>query len=200
MGANLSCSANLTEKSDKVGVVLTVCDPGWFDKESEYQISNSPTRTANLVFRGDDLNFLARVLYAESSGSMQLADSDERAKEKSAILGVKHFRLNRTDYPNRNRPLTFRAVCEAPGQFESVFKNTKKFADSSVESYERLSKYECGDLKEAIEAVRLFMANGPDEKYIFDNFRGGAGSQGERIGLSRFWLSKFGKAAYEKEK
>lgn len=192
-------NVKLTEKSDQSGVTISICDPKWFDKRDSLQIGNSPPRTASVKFSGDDLNFVARVLYAESSGSMQLPDKEQRDKEKQAILNVKHFRLNRAGYPNRVKAMTFKAVCEAPGQFESVYGSSPKFSGSTYDQADNLKKSECSDLVEAIEAVRFFIRNGPDSDLIFDNFRGGKGSRGATIGLSRFWLSDEGKKLYEKD-
>lgn len=191
-------SVKLTPTSDKSGAMVSICNPEWFDKRDLFQISNAPARTAAINFSGDDLNFVARVLYAESSGSMQLSDKNERHKEKQAILGVKHFRLNRVGYPNKVKAMTFKEVCEAPGQFESVYGSSPKFSKSSYGQVENMKKLECSDLGEAIDAIRIFLLNGPDPDLIFDNFRGGKGTRGETIGLSRFWLSDEGKRLYEK--
>ena len=123
-----------------------------------------------------------------------------RLKEKEAILNVKHFRLNRVGYPNRNKAQTFSAVCNAPNQFESVYEPSRKFSGSDKESFALLKKSECRDLAESIEAISLFLASGPNDEYIFDNFRGGKGKRGTTIGLSRFFLSDGGKKMYENEK
>lgn len=110
----LKKEGNLTPLSDKNGIVISICELSWFDKREMLKISNAPGRTALLEFSGDDLNFVARVLYAESAGSAQVKDSAERAKEKEAILNVKHFRLNRAGYPNRVKAQTFTEVCKPP--------------------------------------------------------------------------------------
>lgn len=199
MGDSIAATGKLTPKADTNGIVVQICDPGWFQKNATFRIQNAPPRTANLEFNGSDLNFLARVLYAESSGSAQLKDRDERANEKQAILNVKHFRLNRQGYPNRTKAMNFTEVCEAPNQFESVYAASPKFAGSAASSHESLNKLECRDLAEAIEAVRYFIDHGPDKELVFDNFRGGKGSRGKVIGLSRFWLSNVGETLYEKD-
>jgi hypothetical protein len=189
----------LTPTSDKKGIEIYICDPGWFDVKKKYMISNAPNRTAALELSGADLNFVARVLYAESSGSAQEKDKAERAKEKAAILNVKHFRLNRAGYPNRVKAKTFTEVCKAPNQFESVYASSAKFSGSEINTYFQLKKAECGDLAEAIEAVREFISSGPKSEYLYDNFRGGKGARGKTIGLTRFWLSKEGGEFYAKE-
>ena len=184
----------LTALADKQGHEILICDPPWFDAAKKFKIANGPARTAALEFSGSDLNFLARVLYAEASGSGQLTDKQERDKEKAAIMNVNHFRLNRKGYPNNVYVAkTFREVCEAPGQFESVFAGTPKYTKSERSSAMNLKKSECADLCEAIDAIKAFLAAGPDEKYQFDNFRGYAPSgKGSHIGRSRFWLSPGG--------
>lgn len=195
----LSKTGELTPKSDKKGIEIFVCDPGWFDKKDNLKIANATSRTADLEFSGSDLNFVARVLYAESAGSAQLKDLAERAQEKEAILNVKYFRLNRIGYPNRVKAKTFTDVCKAPNQFESVYASSPKFAGSDVNSYLRLIDKECADLAEAIAAVRTFMKKGPNKDFVFDNFRGGKGNRGKTIGLTRFFLSDEGRKMHEKE-
>lgn len=184
----------LTDKSDKQGIEILVCDPGWFDPRKKYKISNAPDRTALFEFGGADLNFMARVLYAEASGTGQLSDKNARDNEKEAILNVKHFRLNRTDYPNhRIISKTFREVCEAPGQFESVFAGKPKFLHSDTPDYNKLIKAECTDLAEAIEAVKKFLKTGPNSAYLYDGFLGySPNGAGIHIGRSRFFLSAVG--------
>ncbi len=126
----------LTSTADKSGCLIKICDPGWFDPKAKFKISNAPERTAHLVFTGEDLNFAARVLYAEASGAAQLTDKSERDKEKAAILNVKHFRLNRPGYPNNKYiAKTFLEVCKAPNQFESVYARSPKFTIDLVPVY-----------------------------------------------------------------
>ena len=190
----------LTPVADKQGHEILICDPEWFDDKKKFKVANAPARTATLEFSGSDLNFLARVLYAEASGSAQLAAKQERDKEKAAIMNVNHFRLNRKGYPNNSYVAkTFREVCEAPGQFESVFAGTPKYAKSEPSAAMQLKKAECADLEEAIEAIKTFLAAGPDDQYQYDNFRGYAPKgQGTHIGRSRFWLSAGGSLILKK--
>lgn len=189
----------LTDKSDTKGVDVLVCDPGWFDKRDSFKIANAPKRTAELAFTGLDLNYAARVLYAEASGSAQLTDKPTRMKEKEAILNVKHFRLNRAGYPNAIKAKSFSEVCTAKNQFESVYAGSPKFSGSAPDLFERLKKAECSDLAECVGAIKAFLAAGPNKDMVYDNFRGGAGSRGEVIGKSRFFLSPGGKKMYENE-
>lgn len=186
--------ATLTPRSDKKGRDVYVCVPEWFDDSKKYKITNAPPRTASLEFTGTDLNFMARVLYAEASGAQQLRDKAERDREKSAIMNVNHFRLNRKGYPNRTYIATsFEMVCMAPGQFESVFGTKPKFLNSTRAKVAMLGQYECSDLEESLAAVRAFLANGPDPNYRFDGFRGyNPKGDGKHIGRSRFFLSTTG--------
>lgn len=187
-------NAELTPKPDKKGVEIFICDPPWFDEQKKFKIANAPPRTAGLDIDGSDLNFMARVLYAEASGSFQLTDKKERDKEKSAIMNVNHFRLNRRGYPRDPYVAkNFRMVCKAPGQYESVFANKDKFALSDKPASGKLTKSECIDLCEAIHAVLSFINEGPCIDFQFDNFRGyDPSGYGQHIGRSRFWLSNGG--------
>jgi len=188
--------APLTPVSDKNGSHVFMCELEWFDERKKYVIANAPERTAKLEFPGSDLNFLARVLYAEASGSAQLPDKAERDKEKAAIMSVNHFRLNRPGYPRNNYIATsFKMVCEAPGQFESVYAKSDKFIGSAKGRVESLGKSECSDLEECIEAIKTFLEKGPDPQYKFDNFRGYMkNGPGTHVGRSRFFLSDAGAA------
>jgi hypothetical protein len=191
----------LTPLPDKKGVVVLLCDPGWFDVRKKYKISNAPERTSSLEFDGGDLNFLARVLYAEASGTAALPDKAERDKEKEAIMNVNHFRLNRPYYPRRDYvATTFSLVCKAPGQFESVFANKPKFLNSIDPAYNHLIKTECADLSESIEAIKNFLIKGPNADYLYDGFLGySANGRGTHIGRSRFFLSERGKEFIAKD-
>lgn len=191
----------MTAKSDKVGIEVLICAPSWFDENKQFKIANAPARTASLSFGGADLNFAARVLYAEASGAAQLPDKDIRDKEKQAILNVMHFRLNRGGYPTYSYiAKSFQEVGRARQQFESVNPGTPKFNNSAPPTVQSMTKKECADISEAIEAVRTFIANGPDNiKYLYDNFRGYKPTgKGEHIGRSRFWMSSTGQKLHEK--
>ena len=119
--ASPKTSGKITPKSDKTGIEINVCQIAWFDSAKTYTIANAPARTSALTFTGDDLNYFARVLYAESSGSQDLTDLDDRKTEKEALINVFHFRLNRKGYPSsRYIATTFSMVCNAPNQFQSV--------------------------------------------------------------------------------
>lgn len=184
----------LTPTSDKKGIDIYICDPDWFDEKKKFKVVNAPNRNVAFEYSGFDLNFLARVLFAEASGSAKLIEKNERDAEKEAILNVKFFRLGRTDYPDwRVKSKTFTEVCSAPGQFESVGPPpTSKFRDSTKSHVEKFDKKECSDFIESIDAIKRFLDAGPNTAYAYDNFRGGSGSRGTTIGRSRFWLSTTG--------
>ena len=189
-------SGKITPKSEKNGIELNVCQIAWFDSAKTYTIANAPARTSALIFTGDDLNYFARVLYAESSGSQDLTALDDRKTEKEALINVFHFRLNRKGYPSsRYIATTFSMVCNAPNQFQSVVPNpSPKLRKSATPAFRNLAKMECADLQEAVDAIQAFLASGPNKKYVYDNFRAGSsGTAGTRIGGSRFWLSSVGK-------
>lgn len=185
----------------KKGIVVNICHVTWFNKTDQFTIANAPERTANLSFTGDDLNFLSRVVYAESSGSGMLPDKDKRDKEKEAIINVIHFRLNRRGYPRNDYiARTFSAVCRAANQFVSVTPTPSPKVVSSAEPvYTSLNKGDCSDLQEAIDAVKKFMGTGPNQDYAFDNFVAGHSSKKGRvnIGGTHFWLSHTGKEMYD---
>ena len=187
-------NGQLTPMLDKKGIDIYICDPDWFDEKKKFKVANSPDRNVAFEYSGFDLNFLARVLFAEASGSAKLTKKDERDAEKEAVLNVKFFRLGRTDYPDwRVKSKTFTEVCSAPGQFESVGPPpTSKFRDSTKNHVEKFDKKECSDFIESIDAIKRFLDAGANSTYAYDNFRGGSGSRGITIGRSRFWLSTTG--------
>ena len=75
----------LTPTSDKKGIEIYICDPGWFDEKRKFKVANSPNRNVAFEYSGFDLNFLARVLFAEASGSAKLVEKKERDAEKEAM-------------------------------------------------------------------------------------------------------------------
>ncbi|WP_156954581.1 hypothetical protein [Paraburkholderia acidipaludis] len=194
--SNPAKSGKVTPKHDTKGIEVSICQVSWFDKTSTFTIANSPARTAALSFSGDDLNYFARVLYAESSGAGALPDLSDRKQEKEALINVFYFRLNRKGYPtNHYVATTFTMVCNAPNQFQSVMPHpAAKLVKSADPGYASLNKAECSDLQESIDAIRDFISAGPNAAYTYDNFRAGSsGTHGTTIGGSRFWLSTVGK-------
>ncbi len=178
------------------------CNPKWFDKTKSYSVSK-PTSAANaLTFTGDDLNFLARMLYAEATGSGACPDANERKKEKTAILHVCYFRIGRKGYPSNSYiAKTFTDVAKAPGQFESVFKSNKKLDNSAESVCKSLGVKECADLAEALAAVNEFLSSGPNFKaYPFDKFLASTGRAGwVKYGGNEFSLFPAMKDAMAKE-
>lgn len=186
----------MTATTDKAGVQLYVCQTAWFEKNESYRISSTPARTSGLTFSGADLNYFARCLYAESSGSHSLPNVEDRKAEKEALINVFYFRLNRKGYPtNRYIATSFSMVCDAPNQFQSIQPTpSPKLRNSAPGEASRLNQMECADLQECIGAITAFLAGGPNSQYIYDNFRAGSsGTRGTTIGGSRFWLSEVGK-------
>lgn len=178
------------------------CNPSWFDKTQSYAISNPTSSAKGLRFTGEDLNFLARVLYAEATGSGACPAADERKKEKAAILHVFYFRIGRKGYPSNSYVAnTFTDVAKAPGQFESVFKASNKFKNSAESICQSLWPTECADFEEALVAVKEFLASGPDFKaYPFDKFLAASGRQGwVKYGGNEFSLFPAMKQAMEQE-
>jgi hypothetical protein len=172
--ATISKDAPITETADQSGCRVAVCCPTWFDRRKEFKVANPAKHAANLNFSGADLNFAARVLYAEATGSQVGVASSDLASEKQAILHVMYFRLNRKGYPSNAYVATsFQMVGEAPKvQFESVAKDKPKFSSTSPVNVSKLRVAECADLQACIDAVQMFLSSGPDYvKYPFDEFR-----------------------------
>lgn len=164
----------LTELSDQSGCAVNVCCPPWFDRSKTFQVSAASAHASRLSFNGHDLNFAARVLYAEATGSQSGFADAVLAEEKQAILHVMYFRLNRRGYPSNSYVATsFQMVGEAPKvQFESVARDKPKFARTDLISSPKLPRAECADLKKCLLAIQAFVANGPDfKKFPFDEFR-----------------------------
>ncbi|HEY1996370.1 hypothetical protein [Paraburkholderia sp.] len=186
----------MTAKADKAGVSLHICQTSWFEKNKTYFISNPSPRTSDLSFSGADLNYFARCLYGESSGSQSLPDINDRKSEKEALVNVFYFRLNRKGYPtNRYIATSFTMVCDARNQFQSIQPTpSPKLRSSAPGESSHLNKMECADLQECIDAITTFLAVGPNNRYVYDNFRSrSSGTHGVVIGGSRFWLSPKGK-------
>lgn len=178
------------------------CYPKWFDKANSYSISNPTAAAKGLTFIGEDLNFLARMLYAEATGSGACPDASERKKEKAAILHVCYFRIGRKGYPSNNYVAkTFTDVAKAPGQFESVFKENKKLKNSDESVCKSLGPMDCADLDEALAAVNEFLTSGPNFKaYPFDKFLASTGRAGwVKYGGNEFSLFPAMKDAMAKE-
>lgn len=194
----LSRTAAITPVADQSGCTVEMCCPSWFDKRDMFSITNAPKFAAGLKFSGEDLNFAARVLYAEASGSRLGFSADELKAEKQAILHVMYFRLNRKGYPsNTYVATTFRMVGEAPQlQFESVARAKPKFTACATPDAGKLAKAECTDLQSCIQAVKDFVATGPDfDAYPYDEFRDiRSRPQWTAIAGNAFHLTKLGQS------
>lgn len=207
-----STTTALTPTSDKKGFEVKICCPSWFDKRDEFEVKQAPTHLANLKFSGTDLNYLARVVYAEASGSEMVRDETVRIREKLAIVHVMYNRLNVPGFdPNnwtKGKFTTFTGVASAVKklkggglsgtQFESVIgtdgTGTSKFKSTDNSDCEQLNKVNCNDFDECFKAVKKFIDEGPKADLDFDNFRAaGSGTppKGQTvIGRNRFWKMK----------
>lgn len=173
-------SGPVTTTSDTNGITVKICSPDWFIKSKFYEVKSPTDEAKDVKFSGDDLNFLARMIYAEATGSGACKDAAERSKEKAAILHVCYFRIGRKGYPSNSYiARSFTEVAKAPGQFESVFKANRKLSSSAESVCESLKAVECTDLEECLKAVRTFIETGPDYKaFPFDKFLASTGRAG----------------------
>jgi len=188
--------------SDPKSQAAKSCSPKWFEKNSSYSIAKETEAAKGLTFTGDDLNFLARMLYAEATGAAACPDANERKNEKAAILHVCYFRIGRKGYPSNSYiAKTFTEVAKAPGQFESVFKANKKLQNSEESVCKSLAAKECADLEEALAAVNDFIKSGANYKtYPFDKFLASTGRTGwVKYGGNEFSLFAAMKDAMTKE-
>lgn len=176
----VTAQAALTPKAERAGAVVRICRPDWFDAAQTWAVNRPLPDAAALTFPGEDLNFLARALYAEASGRGAVTDEATRSREKRAILHVCYFRLLRRGYPNNAYVArSFTDVLKAPGQFESVFAANRKLDHSRAAVAEGLPAGDCADLCEALAAVRQFLAAGPDYRaFPYDRFLAAAGRKG----------------------
>lgn len=195
-------NSKLTATTDQTGEKITACFPDWFDRAKRHKVTNASRISEHLDYSGDDLNFFARVLYAESSGSVRCPDAATRQEEKIAIIHVTYFRINRKGYPsNKYIATNFTDVCKAPGQFETVFASNAKFDNSAIALCNKLNESDCGNLMESLNAIRLFLENGPNfRKYPYDTFLQGKGRKGwTKIGGTDFKLFDGSQEAMQKE-
>jgi RHS repeat-associated protein len=136
-------------------------------------------------FTGSEINFAARAVFAEASGSLQVGAS-ESTKEMYAIASVIY---NRLDNPGFGALPTLSEVLRAEDQFQAVtgtHTQTRKFRSSDSFHSARLSPENCDDLNRALHAMLSVVINGPTNSYTFFK-KAGPGSQGRRIGGSVFW-------------
>lgn len=207
-----SKTAKMTPVTDKTGVSMQICAIAAFNDGERYQVENAAVDKATLQFDGTDLNYLARVLFAEASGSSMIPDADTRLKEKLAIINVMYNRISVVGYDpndwNHGKFTTFKGVASAVRilanghlsgvQFASVIGTdgggTPKFKSVDGRGYEHLKKTDCADFIECFDAIRKFLASGPDQTLDYDNFRASGSAKPPAgqvvIGGNRFWKMK----------
>ena len=80
--------------------------------------------------------------------------------------------MNRKGYPNNAyKAQSFTQVINAKNQFASVDPKDKKMIASTANKCATLLSVECQDLEDSIQAVKDFIASGPDyHKYPYDSF------------------------------
>jgi hypothetical protein len=135
------------------------CDPGWYDDGTSYTVSWHGT---DLTFTGADLNMAARVVFAEASGTAEAVAGNytsQLGNERLVTAAAIFNRIGVSGYPTREKLQTLTAVVNASNQYESVFNNTRKFANSdpSSKGYSKLSDADCNDLRAAMNAVKKLM-------------------------------------------
>ena len=167
------------------------CDPGFFDQNQNFTISGDPN---NRSFTGSDLNFAARVVFAESS-SLTSGRGDEINRERSAIASVLYNRIGAVGFPDRRARTTFEGVAEAPGAFASI--GGAKLNSSAPGHYQNLQEAvvnsrgqvyggDCNDLRSSVDSIRRLVNFGA--QYGYTQFRSAATrGQGTVIGGNRFW-------------
>jgi hypothetical protein len=205
-------TGKMTPPSDTAGVGTQVCAITTFDEAARYKVANAAPNKSTLQFDGTDLNYLARVLFAEASGSESPVDAKTREREKLAIINVMYNRIGVVGFdPNdwvHGKYSTFKGVASAVKttadghlsgvQFASVIgadgSGTPKFKAVQGRGYESLKAKDCSDFNDCFEAIRTFLAQGPDAALDYDNFR--AAGKGKPpagqvvIGGNRFWKMK----------
>jgi len=171
------------------------CDPYFFNANQTFTISGDPNKRS---FTGSDLNYAARVVFAESS-SVTSGLGDQLNRERDAIASVLYNRIGRVGFPDRTARTTFQAVANAPNAFESVTGGAAyevKFNSSAPGRYQNLQEErvnsrgqvyggECNDLRASVDAIRRLVELG--SKYGYTSNRGGTRGPGTVIGGSRFW-------------
>jgi RHS repeat-associated protein len=148
------------------------CDPGFFDA------SDAPNYRG---FSGNDLNTVARVVYAEAA-SVAAGGTDE---EGDAIVSVIYNRLQQPRYFNRPPNQTLSDVVYGARrnrrgqiidgvQFESVTGHggggNNKWRNTAGNGYRSLNEAECNELRRGVNAVRRLLERG-SSSHAFTEFR-----------------------------
>ncbi len=171
------------------------CDPSFFNDNQSFAISGDAN---NRSFTGADLNYAARVVFAESS-SITSGLGDQINRERDAIASVLYNRIGRTGFPDRTARSTFQGVANAPNAFQTVTGGAAyeaKFNSSAPGQYQNLQEANvnsrgqvygggCNDLRGSVDAIRRLINYG--SQYGYTSNRGGTRGQGTVIGGSRFW-------------
>jgi RHS repeat-associated protein len=151
------------------------CNPEFFEP------GFSITRNGR-TFTAADLNYAARVIYAEAAP----ASLGGNGEEKKAIASVLYNRIS-DGLP------TFKAVANSGGFLSVTGENTKAFKRTDTENgkYQKLSEADCDALRESVSAIADLIVFGSAYTQ-FGAFRGGTTPLREGltvIGGSRFAAS-----------
>jgi hypothetical protein len=136
------------------------CDPGWYVAGQSFTVNWHGT---DLTFTSADLNMAARVTFAEASGTAEAMThkyTSQLANERLLTAAAIFNRIGVPGYPTQEKLATLTAVVNADNQYESVFNNTPKFANSDPNSagYSKLTDKDCNDLRAALNAVKKVMS------------------------------------------
>jgi RHS repeat-associated protein len=165
------------------------CDPVFFDESQNFNIGGG-------TFTGADLNYAARVVYAEATGGNTKVNGsylgDQVNAERDAIASVLYNRIGAEGFSGGVKT-TFEGVANAPGQFASIggaklngsgpgqYQNLQ---ESKVNSRGQIYGGDCNDLRGSVDAIRRLINYG--SQYDYTSFRGGTSGPGTVIGGSRF--------------
>jgi RHS repeat-associated protein len=147
------------------------CHPDFLDPKKTYE------GAGGYSFTGKDINFAARVIFAESTGD---------AQEDLAMADVIYNRVENEDW-RHGRLKTLTAVVMQPHQFNAVTPPgpNRKFNLSGRGKYEGLNPTDCAGLKDAIRKMLSVVMNGSDATYT--SFGAAGTHQGTIIGGSVFF-------------
>jgi hypothetical protein len=145
------------------------CDPGWLSANALIS-GPSGKNGAQKSFTGADVDFAARILFAEAS-----TNADER-------LAVASVEINRTN--GGFGGTTFMATA---GGYQAYFDNTEAFTKTDITSgnYQSLNALDCASLANAIKTMVGAIESGPEYDFLY--FRRGKRGYGTVIGDQRFW-------------
>jgi RHS repeat-associated protein len=141
------------------------CDPGWLADDTSVTAFNGKTYT------GADIDFAARILFAEAS---------QDQAERDAVASVELNRTNTRGFGGS----TFYATRNG---YQAYTSNTSAFQSTDIASgaYTKLDTLDCQSLKNAIGTIDRIVTSGPVDNYLY--FRAGTQGYGTVIGSQRFW-------------